>query len=244
MKKYRDLLFLDINDKEYLVISCDSCCGVGLKKFDKVKAPYELVSYFTTRVCMMELMSIKGNPIAIVDNLGTSMEKGGNEIINGIKKFLRENEIDIPITGSTEENFISLQTFLGLTVIGRVDKDYEKYNKPRENDLIVVLGIPKVGSEIDIQTDKEIISFDDFRKIINLEYINCIIPVGSKGIKYESEVMSKIGNLNIEYIESNIDISKSAGPSTCVIAAINEENLSKLKNSIKCPINIIGKFFS
>ncbi|SHK55009.1 hypothetical protein [Tepidibacter formicigenes] len=244
MKTYRDLTFINLNKDEYLVISCDSCAGVGNKELDVVKASLDIVSYFTTRVCMMEIMSVKAKPIVVVDNIGVSMKSGGYEIIDGIKKFLTDNNLDIPINGSTEENFKVAQTFLGLTVIGTLKKEYIKNNKVKNNDLVVLLGLPKVGSEININEDNDIISFYDFKKILDLNYISNIIPVGSKGIGYECRTIEKITNMKIDYFNTNIDFKKSSGPATSVIITMKEDYLDNLRKIVSCPINILGKIFS
>ncbi|CAH2211835.1 AIR synthase related protein [Tepidibacter aestuarii] len=240
MKNYRDLTFIDINKDEYMVISCDSCAGVGNKELDEIKVPLGIVSYFTTRVALMEIMSVKAKPIAIVDNLGVSMDDGGKAIIDGIKGFLNDINLDIPINGSTEENFKTLQTFLGTTAIGIMKKE-ELNHSVKSGSLVLSIGLPKVGNEIDINNDQEIISFYEFKKLLDLNYITSIIPVGSKGIKHECSIIEKITNMSINYNDIEIDLYKPAGPSTCVITTISEDYIDELKRNINCPIKILGK---
>lgn len=240
MQNYRDLTFIDINEDEYLVISCDSCAGVGNKELDEIKAPLGIVSYFATRVVLMEMMSVKAKPIAIIDNLGISMDDGGKTIINGIKRFLSENNLYVSINGSTEENFKTIQTFLGLTAIGIIKKE-ELNHSIRSGSLVLAIGLPKSGNEIDINSDEEIIEFYEFRKLLDLNYITFIIPVGSKGIKYECSIIEKITDMSINYNDVKVDVYKSAGPSTCVITTIPEDCIDELKRNISCPIKILGK---
>ncbi len=50
--KFRDLTILE-NEKNKLVIACDSCGGIGENEGDFVKAENEIVSYFSARVCLL-----------------------------------------------------------------------------------------------------------------------------------------------------------------------------------------------
>ena len=50
--KFRDLTVLE-NEKNKLVIACDSCGGIGENEGDFVKASNEIVSYFSARVCLL-----------------------------------------------------------------------------------------------------------------------------------------------------------------------------------------------
>ena len=87
--KFRDLTILE-NEKNKLVIACDSCGGIGENEGDFVKAENEIVSYFSTRVCLFELLAFRSKPLVIVNNLGMSMNNGGEKIIHGINRAIKE----------------------------------------------------------------------------------------------------------------------------------------------------------
>ena len=80
------------------------------------------------------------------------MNNGGEKIIQGINRAIKEyNAEDFfqeksnlleCVTGSTEDNFKTIQTFLGLTIIGEKEETL-KVNFEK-GDSICLLGIPKV----------------------------------------------------------------------------------------------------
>ncbi|HLR34807.1 MAG TPA: AIR synthase related protein [Tissierellales bacterium] len=243
--KYRDLTIVDINKEQFLVISCDSSGGIGNKEKDIVKVSPKVVGYYATQVALMEILSFGAKPITVVNTLSVEMNDTGGKIIKGIEKALRPLDFDISnlITGSTEENIPVVQTGMGITILGIVDK--KKWNKPStQADLAsVVVGLPKVGDEVVDDENKTIMDIPRLLELKEKDYIKEILPVGSKGILYELEQMAKTNNIN--YILENdiyIDLKKSAGPSTCVIISIEEDKYVELKNSFPIPVNKIGKF--
>lgn len=245
IEKFRDITLIHINEHQIITISCDSSGGIGDKELDIVKTTPEIVGFFTTNVALAETLAIGATPITISNTLTVEMESTGKKIIEGVKKSLRvlPNSENIAITGSTEDNFHTLQTGMGITVIGVIDKN--KWKKPITNsgDLAVVVGLPKVGHEVLLDKGKEILSLENLLKLTEKSFVNEILPVGSKGILYEANVMAESNNLSFLLEENvSIDINKSAGPATCAVVSIKEEDLQILKEYIDLPINIIGKF--
>lgn len=246
IKKYRDLTIVHINEEQFLVISCDSSGGIGNKEKDLVKVEPEVVGYYSTQVAMMEILSFGAKPITIVNTLSVEMNDTGKRIIDGIKKALEPIDFNTSniITGSTEENIPVVQTGMGITIIGIVDR--KSWERPTtEPGLIsVAVGLPKVGEEV--VEDKNRTTMD-ILKLLNLkekEYVKEILPVGSKGILYELEQMAKTNKIrfNLEK-DISIDIKKSAGPSTCVIASIDGNKYEELKKASSIPVTKIGRFY-
>lgn len=245
MFKFRDLTIVDISPEHRMVITCDSSGGIGDKDMDVVKAEPEVVGYFAAHVALMELLAVGARPITIVNNLGVEMDQTGTRIINGIKRALEPLNIkeDIPITGSTEENFPVCQTFMGITVIGIMEKSSWRSKKPRKGDLAVLVGMPKVGQEILEDKGREIMSLSLLMELLKKPYIMEILPVGSKGIQYELGEMAKTSELEYEiHNEGNIDLYKSAGPATCAIVAVDKAGYEDLKNTLSLPVNLMGIF--
>jgi len=243
--KYRDLQLIEIDNNNYLTVACDSCGGVGLKTYDTVKVNPEITGYFTARVVLLETLAVGGEVISLINTLSVEMEDTGKRIINGIKDALNEANIkDTIITGSTEENFLVETTGIGMTIIGKVPKIKINNKKINNGDLAITIGLPKFGNELVndelILKKQEIFSINDL-PIVH-QYSNDCIPVGSKGIKYECELLAKEYKLNFELTNMSIDVNKSAGPATTLVVAITEDNLKMLQKKIKTPINIVGKF--
>lgn len=241
IKKIRDLNIIELNNNR-LVIACDSCGAIGMKEGDVLKVPPFYVGSFTTRVALLEVMCSGAEVITITNNVCNEMEPTGLEIIKGIKKELSEAGVDeIVLTGSTEENFNTTSTAVGITVIGMAHFNKLKLNSVEKPSVIVTIGYPKVGSEIDLEKDKEIVTYSHIKQLQAFEQVYEIVPVGSKGIQYECRQLAKGNNLYLKLEEQkSIDLLKSGGPATCVIAAISEDILKDLLAKIP-NINVVGR---
>lgn len=239
--KVRDLTLITLDENKTMVVACDSCGSIGMKEGDTLKVPSFYVGKLISRGPIMEVMCAGAEVITITDAVCNEMEPTGSEIMKGIKEELKLAGIaDIVLTGSTEENFKSISTGLGITVIGIAKNKNLKVNAIEENCKIISLGIPKVGSEIGLDEDLDIVNYDDLRKLLSLEGVHEIVPVGSKGILYEALELAK--NNNMKFVlnkKITVDIHKTAGPSTVIIAAVKDEVLNQIQNNKK--ISIIGK---
>jgi len=245
IKKHRDLTLIDINEKQFLVISCDSLGGIGDKEHDMVKTSPEVSGYFTTQVALMELLAFGAKPITIVNTLSVEMEDTGRRIIEGIEKALEPLDFDTSnlVTGSTEENIPVTTTGMGMTIIGIIDKN--NWEKPITYPGLIaaVVGLPKVGNEVLADKGKTIMDIPKLLKLKEKEYIKEILPIGSKGILYELGEMARTNNIDFELEEDvNVDLKKTGGPSTCVVVSMEEDKYEELKEKFPIPVNKIGRF--
>lgn len=240
--KIRDLTLINIGSEKTMVIACDSCGSIGMKENDKLKVPAYYTGKFTVRVPLFEVLCSGAEVVTVTDAVCNEMNPTGNYIISGIKDELREAAIEnIVLTGSTEENFATTSTAVGITVIGIAHKKNLKVNNIKPGDILVSIGIPKVGNEIKLENDTEIASYEDIKKLINTKDVMEIIPVGSKGIVYEANEAAKNNGLSISFFNGlNIDIHKTAGPATVILAAINKSSLREVENLNN--LNKIGVF--
>ncbi|AOY75459.1 AIR synthase related protein [Clostridium formicaceticum] len=243
VKRFRDLTIIDHMVDKLLVIACDSCGAVGNKEKDIVKVMPEIVGYYTTRVALMEVLSVGAEITTVINTLSVEMEPTGTQIIRGIEKLLKEAGIDtICLNGSTEENFKTCQTAMGITIIGEVQKDKIRVNTSQKGDYVVVAGMPKFGNEITGVYHPDICSIKDLQVLLAMKEVREIYPVGSKGILYESQYLAEENHLNFQIADDvSVDIRKSAGPATVVIFTIAPRKLSFLQEKIKTPLQIIGK---
>lgn len=244
ISKFRDLTFIDINQNQTIVIACDSSGAIGNKERDLVQVDPEILGDLTAQVALKEILAIGAEPITIVNALSVEMNDTGERIIKGIKKAtaplgLPDTQI---ITGSTEENFPTCQTGMGITIIGIIDKNNWKQPRAVLGSLAVVVGIPKVGYEI-LEEQGDILSIQHLLELKKNPRIYEILPVGSKGIFYELKEIARTNNLTFSLDDDlKIDLNKSAGPATCAIISIEENEYTKLKNSFPIPVNKIGRF--
>ena len=180
-----------------------------------------------------------------------SMNNGGEKIIQGINRAIKEyNAEDFfyeksnlleCVTGSTEDNFKTIQTFLGLTIIGEKEETL-KVNFEK-GDSICLLGIPKVGQEVleDINNNLgEIVTFKDFKILMDNKDVKDILPIGSKGIIHEISELEKSNKIRINLSYEGDYLRKSAGPATALLFILRNNSLEDIKRKIKTPIMEIG----
>ncbi|KXS47439.1 AIR synthase related protein [Halanaerobium congolense] len=237
----RDISLLQINEKEVLVIACDSAGGLGEKKYDQVKVSNKILGKYTVKVPLMEVMSIGAEVISVIDNLAVEYKPTGKEIIAGIKENLKLLSSAELLNGSTEENIKTVQTALGVTVIGKITLEkLKKYTFSNKNNIIVAAGLPLVGENL-MKYKSKAVNLKKFLQLKELDYISQFLPVGSKGILYEAKIMAKENNYDFELINNKLDLLKSAGPASVILLSLKEKKFSKLKNEIDLPLNRIGK---
>ena len=228
----RDVEVVQLGLDYSIVTACDSCGGIGLKQNDVVRISPSVVGRFTTRVALMEVLSINAIPKTISITISNEPTPTGDMLIKGIKEELEAVGLEsIPMAISTEKNIKTSQTALGITVIGICKNENIRVNKSKPGDFVYCLGIPKVGDEVRSLDDVEIVQISHIKDLLQLKGVNDILPVGSKGILQEIKMLRR--NVDCKFIYEaveDIDINKSAGPSTCLIFTCSQHTeLSKLK---------------
>ena len=131
-----------------------------------------------------------------------------------------------------------------MTVIGIAKKDGLLLASSQKNDLLVTVGLPLVGEEVLPNIDK-IAGLDDLKKLMAINDVHEIIPVGSKGIGYEVDLLAEMSGLSCKYREGlGLALDKSAGPATTILASMTRNGLKQVKLKIEKPITVIGKLKS
>ncbi|MFW5992075.1 MAG: hypothetical protein ACOCQN_02675 [Halanaerobiaceae bacterium] len=245
MENIRDISMIKIKD-QYLVIGCDSSGAIGDKPGDVLKVPGQVVGRFAARVPLLEVRSVGAEVVSIINTLSVEMEPGGRKIIEGIRE--EAAALDIPvdrvINGSTEENMETSQTGVGVTVIGQVSQQELRLGTSHPGDLVAAIGRPCVGEEV-LQYEEEIVNQSILTQLLDLDFVHEIIPVGSKGIKYETDLLAAMSGLECEYRDDiEIDLYKSAGPATVLVVSLSENCYQKIVKAFFLPISIIGNLSS
>lgn len=231
----RDVLFIQFNTEEELVIASDNSGAIGKKVDDQVKVPYETVAYFSFRVAVMECISAGGKPFAVtLQNFCGEM--AWEHLRAGIEEGLEELGLtEVEITGSTESNFSLKQSAIGVTVLGKRNVRNQAERLFFSSRLeIAVIGSPLVGNEV-IEKGAEVVPLSMFNKINSLANVSTL-PVGSKGILFELNQLFSNLKFSESDINSNIDLIKSSGPSTCFIAVYPMDKHDEIEE-------IAGKLF-
>ncbi|MBV7504648.1 ATP-binding protein [Bacillus sp. sid0103] len=229
----RDIVTIPFNGGESLIIACDNSGAIGMKEQDLVQVSYETVAYYAFRVAVMECMAAGGVPISVVLHNFCGNEPW-DELVRGIEKGLFELRLsDVRITGSSESNFSLVQSAVGLVVLGKKPTAKTTDITYSNQWSFAVIGLPLVGNEV-IELQDQVAPLSIFQEVSKVQDV-ILWPVGSKGILYELNQLFSNEDLTQEMIVTNVDMLKSAGPSTCFIAVIHpdqEETLRKMTGSL------------
>jgi hypothetical protein len=244
IKTNRDLLLFQLPNDQLLAVACDSSGGIGPKPLDKLKVSGHILGKFTARAALMEVLAVGATPICIVDALGVEAKPTGAEILEGIQEEAKLAGLDpqLAVTGSTEKNMVVEQTGIGVTVIGTCKKAELSIGGSQSGDMVAAIGLPCVGAEV-LEAEKEgkIAGTTDLIKLRKLAFIHEIIPVGSTGVLHELQTLAEGADLNYKLLnQTAVDIQKSAGPSTVLLASLKEAHLPSLQQATNKPITIIA----
>jgi hypothetical protein len=243
--RHGDVSILKLPTGHAIVTGSTSSGAVGPKELDKVKVDGKVLGKFLARVALMDVTATGAFPLQLSVTLGVESEPTGNEIIEGIKREARTIGLDPNqvLMENTEDNFQTVQTGAGLTVVGLANEDELRLGKTMPNDLIVAIGRPNVGMEvITAEAHGEIADLKNVTQLNQRKYVHDISAVGSFGIASEAKMMAYGVGRQLKLIEpAGLDLNKSAGPATVVLATIDPDRLEDLKALIPKPINVVGE---
>ena len=87
-------------------------------------------------------------------------------------------------------------------MIGVAGEGELKIDKSSRGDLIVTVGLPHFGHEGLLAKAKgEIADLSDLSTLLYSSQVHDVIPVGFKGIPYETNVIAKSSNLKVSFVE-------------------------------------------
>ena len=237
---HRDALITEVNNK-LLVVTADNSAGIGQRPNDIVEADPDLVGALTARVALLESVSLGAWPQAVSCTLSFPFAtEMGQAVVAGVKgEMSRFNLAETKITGSSESNFPATVTAVGITVISWVEKSHLLLNKLQENDSIFIIGRPYVGQEV-VANLSRLPDNQTLKKLTALAGLHEVIPCGSQGIRAELQRLTENNGWSItEQHHCSIDLTKSAGPASCLIA-IGELDYQTLSSRLSEPVNYVG----
>jgi len=240
-----DVSILKVPTGHAIVAGSTSSGAVGPKEMDKVKVDGRVLGKFLARVALMDVSATGAFPLLLSVTLGVEKEPTGNAIIEGIKSEARSIGLDPNqvIMENTEDNFETLQTGVGLTVVGFANEEELRIGKTCPGDLIVAIGKPKVGDEVIAAEAKgEIADLKNVTQLSQRKYVHDIWPVGGFGIASEAKMMAYgVGRQLKTFEVQGLDLVKSAGPATVILTTINKDSLEDIMSLIPKPINVVGE---
>jgi hypothetical protein len=240
-----DVSILKVPTGHAIVAGSTSSGAVGPKELDKVKVDGHILGKFLARVALMDVTATGAFPVLLSVTLGVEKEPTGNVILEGIRREARSIGLDPNqvLMENTEDNFETSQTGAGLTVVGFANEEDLRLGKTCPGDLIVAIGKPKVGDEvIAAEARGEIADLKNVTQLSQRKYVHDIWPVGGFGIASEARMMAYGVGRQLKICEVlGLDLNKSAGPATVVLATIDKEKLEDLSSLIPKPISVLGE---
>jgi len=240
-----DVSILKIPTGHAIVAGSTSSGAIGPKSLDQVKVKGVVLGKFLARVALMDVTATGAYPLLLSATLGVEKEPTGHEILEGIRNEatqlgLEPNQV---IMENTEDNFATVQTGVGLTVIGFANEEQLRLGKTRPRDLLVAIGKPKVGDEvIPAEVKGEIADLRNVTLLSQKKFVHDIVPVGTFGIAYEARMMAFAVGRQLRLNEKTIvDLKKSAGPATVVLVSLDPEKFEELNALFRKPMEVIGE---
>jgi len=240
-----DVSILKVPTGHAIVVGSTSSGAVGPKSMDKVKVEGRTLGKFLARVALMDVAATGAFPLLLSVTLGVEKDPTGREILEGIKREasvigLEPNQV---IMENTEDNFETIQTGVGLTVIGFANEEELRLGKTRPGDLLVAIGKPKVGEEVILaEARSEIADLKNVTWLSQKKFVHDIKPVGTFGIAYEANAMAFAVGRQLKLAEKVlVDLDKSAGPATVVLITMDPEKYDEVTSLIQKPVSIIGE---
>ncbi|MCL2685903.1 MAG: ribbon-helix-helix protein, CopG family [Candidatus Bathyarchaeota archaeon] len=240
-----DVSILKMPTGHAIVTGSTSSGAVGPKEFDRVKVDGQVLGKFLARVALMDVITTGAFPLLLSLTLGVEKQSTGAAISEGVSREARSIGLDPQqvLLENTEDNFETVQTGAGLTVVGLANENELRLGKTLPGDLIVAVGRPKVGEEvIAAEARGEIADLRNVAQLCQCRYVHDISAVGGFGIASEAKMMAYgVGRQLKLWEKSGVDLNKSAGPATVVLVTIDGERLEDLTSLISKPINVIGE---
>lgn len=227
----RDVLFLPLYDNTELVMAADGSAAIGEKEMDAVHVPYDVVAYFAARVALMEVLSVGAKPHAVVLQNFVN-DEAWETLCSGIRRTCDELRIDVSIVGSSESNFSTLQSAVGITVVGTVQTEQKRVGITPPDAKFAVIGEPLVGDEV-LKRKERMLSLSLFRKLLNQTGIYELVPIGSKGIAYELQQLLHDNGLSASSCSCVLPLSASSGPATSLLISYHSHIEAEIKKMAK-----------
>ncbi len=241
-----DVSILRIPTGHAIVIGSTSSGAVGPKSMDEVKVKGRVLGKFLARVALMDVVATGAFPILLSVTLGVEKEPTGREILDGVRSEamvlgLEPNQV---ILENTEDNFVTVQTGAGLTVVGFANEEELRLGKTQPGDLVVAIGKPKVGSEVlPAEVKGEIADLKNVVLLTQKKWVHDVSPVGTLGVAYEAQMMAYAVGRQLKLAErGSLELEKSAGPATVVLITLDPEKLEDLRMLLHKPsVFVVGE---
>ncbi len=214
LKTVRNLLVLRQGETA-LITAVDSCGGIGALACDALAADPGIVGAYTARTPLMEVLAAGAEPAFASVSVSNAPE-AARPILDGVRAAVGAS---LPLIVSTEKNMPTAMTAVGVTLTGTCSMESLRLGGARSGDALYCIGLPFVGPEV-LENLNAMPGPDDVRALLSDPSVRAVLPVGSQGVAAEARVLALESGLTAELdFGAGVDLQKSGGPSTCLIAA-------------------------
>lgn len=224
MPQMRDLSIIDL-PSGCILTSCDISAGFGEKLHDSLTVAPELTGQLTLRVALLEMIATGAEVVAVSDVVGAEMEPTGRRIIAGLENELKKaNLAHIELNGSTEENMEVAATSVGVLVTGFATRAALKITNVHQAAILFAFGEPIVGAEV-LQKMDQMPDYQLVKRLIKDNAVLEVVPVGSKGMAYEANLLAHLNN-GVFIPDDTLNdekMNKTAGPASVILAAVRAD---------------------
>lgn len=241
VSRFRDLLYW-VDGANAYVLACDSNAGIGQRPHDALdQTPFD-TGYSAAKVPLMEVLASGAVPFVLADALGGPRDAYGQQILDGIAAAVAEVDAVVELTGSDETNVATRQTSVGVTVIGRTAASGLRLGTARPGDLVTVVGVPRDGLQVPYaEGQPDVATVRDVQQVARLPFVHEILPVGSRGVRYEAEQLAVGARAELQLrAPAGLDLTISAGASTCFLVALPPEHVAALDVAVRPPVTVIA----
>lgn len=238
----RDLVCFGDGDRVY-VTACDASAAIGERPGDHLRQPPEIVGYSVAKVPLMEVLAAGAEPFLVVNSLGGPLDEYGRRIVEGIRRALAEASSTAYVTGSDETNMPTVQTGVGVMVIGSAPADALSLGSSEAGDVVWCAGVPRDGLVRPyVEGAADVASVADVATAVRSGLAHEILPVGSRGLRYELGELAGFAQLSVElYDDGELELDRSAGASTCFLISGPEDAEGEFTSVLRLPLRRIGR---
>lgn len=246
VRSVRDLSVTAVTRELWLVVACDSVGAIGPKELDAYGTSAEVAGYFAARVPLVEVVASGATPFLIVDTLSVERHPTGDAIIRAIRAIASEAGMHgaAVVTGSTEDNVPTRQTGIGITVLAVVSPDAFRPATALAGDLLAVAGLPLSAPDHEVRRgDERILPLDALQRLLAIDGVHDVLPVGSRGIAAEAHDLATSAGLDLELeADAPVDLGHSAGPATCVVFSADDAAWPAISHALgRTPLARVGR---
>jgi hypothetical protein len=214
LETVRNLLVLRQGETA-LITAVDSCGGIGALACDALAADPGIVGAYTARTPLMEVLAAGAEPAFASVSVSNAPE-AARPILDGIRAAVGAS---LPLIVSTEKNMPTAMTAAGVTLTGTCSTKSLRLGGARSGDALYCVGLPFVGPEV-LENIGAMPGPSDIRALLRHPDVRAVLPVGSQGVAAEARVLALESGLTAKLDSgAGVDLEKSGGPSTCLIAA-------------------------